>query len=278
MTSPNASAQWIQLKHSSPPVWEYPKYEAGEPVALFIPCYIDQFFPQIGQATARLLTRLGVPVEYPEEQTCCGQPAFNSGYWEEARPVIQQFCKAFRGYRWIVSPSGSCSAMARVFFGHVDPSDEIVGVGSRVVELTEFLVNVLGVTDTGASFPHKVTMHSGCHGRRELGIFEQPLALLKNVRDITYCELPNIEECCGFGGTFSVKMPGTSLAMGQTKVDNILKSGADVVTSIDISCLMHVGGMLRHNPATRHVQTIHIAEILDSVLTPQSVNQPCLTT
>ena len=254
------------LKHSSPPQWEYPKYEAGEPVALFIPCYMDQFFPQIAQSTARLLTRFGVPVVFPDAQTCCGQPAFNSGYWEEARRVIDHFCDVFRPFRWIVCPSGSCTAMCRIFFGHVDPSERIVGVGSRVFELTEFLVEILGVADTGASFPHKVTMHSGCHGRRELGLFEQPLTLLRNVRGLSYCELPNIEECCGFGGTFSVKMPGTSLAMGKTKVQYIVQSGADVVTSIDISCLMHVGGMLRRDPATRHIRTIHIAEILDQDL------------
>ncbi|MFZ5829559.1 MAG: heterodisulfide reductase-related iron-sulfur binding cluster, partial [Planctomycetota bacterium] len=159
-------------------------------------------------------------------------------------------------------PSGSCTAMCRVFFGHVDPAERIVGIGRRVFELTEFLVDVLGVTDTGAHFPHKVTMHSGCHGRRELGLLEQPLSLLRNVRNLKYCELPNIEECCGFGGTFSVKMAGTSLAMGRTKAENIVKSGADVVTSIDISCLMHVGGILQRNSETRHIRTLHIAEIL----------------
>jgi L-lactate dehydrogenase complex protein LldE len=131
-----------------------------------------------------------------------------------------------------------------------------------VFELTEFLVDILGVTDTGATFPHKVTMHSGCHGRRELGLFEAPMTLLRSVRGLTYCELPNIEECCGFGGTFSVKMPGVSLAMGRTKVDNIVASGADVVVSADISCLMHVGGMLRRDPATRHIRAMHIAEVL----------------
>lgn len=246
----------------SPPEWDYPTYQPGEPVALFIPCYIDQFFPRIAEATARLLTRFGVPIEFPEGQTCCGQPAFNSGYWEEARRVIHHFCRTFEKYRYIVCPSGSCTAMCRVFFGHVDPDPRIAGVGSRVFELTEFLVEVLGVTDTGARFPHKVTMHSGCHGRRELGLVKQPIALLKNVRDIEYIELPNIEECCGFGGTFSVKMPGTSLAMGKTKVENIVKTGAEVVCSVDISCLMHVGGILRRDPATRHIQPIHIAEIL----------------
>jgi len=254
----------IHAPQSSPPPREYPRYERGQRVALFVPCYMDQFYPQVGQATARLLTRLGVPVDFPERQTCCGQPAFNSGYWEEAAHVIHHCVRVFRDYRFIVCPSGSCTAMCRVFFGHVDPSDEVVAVGSRVFELTEFLVEILGVTDVGARFPHKVTMHSGCHGRRELGLVEPPLALLAKVRDLTYCELPNIEECCGFGGTFSVKMPGTSIAMGRTKVENIAKTGADVVTSVDISCLMHVGGIMRRDPRTKHVRAMHIAEILDS--------------
>ena len=239
-----------------------PPYRSGEPAALFIPCYIDQFYPQIAQATARLLQRYGVPAVYPAQQTCCGQPAFNSGYWEEARRVIRHFCEVFEPHRWIVCPSGSCTAMCRVFFGHVDPDPKVVEVGGRVLELTEFLVNVLGVTDTGARFPHKVTLHNGCHTRRELGVVEPPLELLQKVRDLEYRELPNVEECCGFGGTFSVKMPGTSLAMGQTKAENIVRSGAEVVVSPDISCLMHVGGILRRNPATRHIRTLHIAEVL----------------
>jgi len=239
-----------------------PPYQQGEPVALFIPCYIDQFYPEIAIATVRLLGRYGVPVLYPEEQTCCGQPAFNSGYWEEARRVIHHFCDVFAPHRWIVCPSGSCTAMCRVFFEHVDPSERIVSVGRRVFELTEFLVDILGVTDTGASFPHKCALHIGCHGRRELGVVDPPLTLLRNVRGLTYYELPNIEECCGFGGTFSVKMPGTSLAMGRTKAENILASGADVVVSNDISCLMHIGGILRRDPAKKHIRTMHIAEVL----------------
>jgi len=252
----------IQSDQCSSSREEYPAYQAGEPVALFIPCYIDQFYPGIAEDTARLLTRLGVPVVFPPEQTCCGQPAFNSGYWEEARRVIHHFCDVFAEHRWIVSPSGSCTAMCRVFFGHVDPHERIVSTGRRVFELTEFLVEVLGVTDTGARFPHKVTLHNGCHTRRELGVVDPPLQLLKNIRDLTYCELPDMEDCCGFGGTFSVKMPELSLAMGRTKVENIVKSGADVVVSPDISCLMHIGGILRRDPATRHIRTMHIAELL----------------
>lgn len=240
----------------------YPSYRPGEPVALFIPCYVDQFYPQVGEATARLLAKFNVPTVFPDKQTCCGQPAFNSGYWEEARKVVRHFCKAFADQKWIVSPSGSCSAMCRVFFGHVDPDPEIVGVGRRVFELTEFLVNILGVTDTGASFPHKVALHNGCHTRRELGVVDPPLQLLRNVRGLEYREIPNVEECCGFGGTFSVKMPGTSLAMGKSKVENIVKSGADVVVSPDVSCLMHIGGMLRRDPQSRRIRTLHIAEVL----------------
>ena len=250
------STQQVAPRHDDAP------YRPGEPVALFIPCYIDQFYPSIGQACTKLLEKFGVPMVFPDRQTCCGQPAFNSGYWDEARPVIQHFCKTFADQRWIVCPSASCTAMARVFFGHVDPSDDVVHVGRRVFELTEFLVDVLHVADCGATFPHKVTMHSGCHGRRELGIVEQPLALLENVRGLTYELLPNIEECCGFGGTFSVKMPGTSLAMGKTKVENIVKTGAEYVVSVDISCLMHVGGMMQRTPEAKHIKPIHIAEVL----------------
>ncbi len=254
----------VQSNQRAAPRHDDPPYQRGEPVALFVPCYIDHFFPQIARATVRILNRLGVPVVFPDKQTCCGQPAFNSGYWEEARKVIHHFCDTFREHRWIVSPSGSCSAMCRVFFGHVDPGARTVDVGRRVFELTEFLVEMLGVTDTGARFPHKVTLHSGCHTRRELGVVEPPLRLLEKVRDLTYCELPNVEDCCGFGGTFSVKMPGTSLAMGRTKAENILRSGAEVVVSPDISCLMHIGGILQRQSETRHIQVKHIAEVLDS--------------
>lgn len=241
-----------------------PPYQKGEPVALFVPCYIDQFYPHVAEATARLLTRLGVPVVFPEGQTCCGQPAFNSGYWEDARKVVHQFCDTFVDHRWIVSPSGSCTTMGRVFFGQVDPDPKVVSVGRRVFELTEFLVDILGVTDTGATFPHKVTMHIGCHTRRELGVVEPTMTLLHSVRELTYCELPNMEDCCGFGGTFSVKMPGTSLAMGKTKVENIIRSGADVVVSPDTSCMMHIGGIMERTPEAKHVQIKHIAEILDA--------------
>jgi L-lactate dehydrogenase complex protein LldE len=241
-----------------------PPYQSGETVALFIPCYIDQFYPEVGEATVRLMEKYGAPIVFPERQTCCGQPAFNSGYWEDSRKVVRQFCDAFDGQRWIVTPSGSCAAMCRVFFGLVDSDPRVVETGRRVFELTEFLVDMLGVTDTGATYPRKVAMHIGCHTRRELGVVDQPMTLLRSIRGLEYRELPEMEDCCGFGGTFSVKMPGMSLSMGKTKVDNIVKSGADVVVSPDISCLMHVGGMMRRTPEAKHIEIKHIAELLVS--------------
>jgi len=244
------------------PRQDEPPYRTGEPAALFIPCYVDQFYPAVGAATARLLQRFGVPVVFPDAQTCCGQPAFNSGYWEEARRVIRHFCNVFEPYRWIVCPSGSCTAMCRVFFAQADPDPRIAAIGRRVFEISEFLYDILGVKDTGAVMPCKATLHIGCHCRRELGVVEQPRRLLQSVQGLEFCELPNAEECCGFGGTFSVKMPDVSLAMGRAKVENIVRSGAEVVISTDVSCLMHFGGILRREPTLQHIRTMHIAEAL----------------
>ncbi|MGL6196582.1 MAG: (Fe-S)-binding protein [Thermoguttaceae bacterium] len=241
---------------------EYPKYEKGETVALFIPCYVDQFYPSIGKATVELLENAGVPIEFPEEQTCCGQPAFNSGYWPDAQKVIDHFAKVFEKYRWIVTPSGSCAAMCRLFYEQSAPDSLGARVGKRVFEICEFLVNVLGITDTGASYPKKVTMHIGCHTRRELGIAAPAMQLLHSIRDLQYVELPNMEECCGFGGTFSVKMAGTSLAMGKKKIENIQKTGADVVATTDISCAMHFGGMMKLDPVMKDIPIVHITELL----------------
>lgn len=239
-------------------------YQNGEPVAVFVPCYIDQLYPQVAQALVRLLERLGVALEYPEAQTCCGQPAFNSGYWDEARRVVRHFVQVFGPYRWIVVPSGSCAAMARVFFRQLDSDPRVLATGGRVYEFSDFLVNVLGVTETGARFPHRVAYHDSCHARRELHLLDPPRRLIQSVRDVTLCELPEAEECCGFGGTFSVKMPGTSLGMGRDKARHIVESGAEVVVSGDASCLMHIGGVLRRDPATRHIRTMHLAELLVS--------------
>src|SRR6516162_2813368 len=169
------------------------EYQKGEPVALFVPCYVDQLYPQVGQAVVTLFERLGVPLAYPEEQTCCGQPAFNSGYWEEARLVVRHFADTFAPYKWIVAPSESCASMCRAFFGQLDPDPAITAVGQRVFELSEFLVNVLGVKDTGARFPHRITYHDSCHARRELHALEPPRQLIEAVRDATFVELPRNE-------------------------------------------------------------------------------------
>jgi len=239
-----------------------PTYRRGQEVALFVPCYVDQLFPQIGRAVVTIFERLGVPLVYPEEQTCCGQPAFNSGYWEDARPVVRHFAKTFAPYPWIVVPSGSCASMCRAFFPQLEPHPEITAVGRRVYELSEFLVSVVGVTDTGARFPHRITYHDSCPARRELRALDPPRRLIRSVRDATFVELPRGEECCGFGGTFSVKLAGTSLAMGRDKVKSIVESGAEVVVSGDASCLLHVGGILQRDPALQHVRTMHLAELL----------------
>ncbi len=244
------------------PAFAYPEYERGESVALFVPCYVDQFYPRIAEATARLLTRLGVRVVFPPKQTCCGQPAFNSGYWAEARQVVRHFARVFTPYSYIVCPSGSCAAMCRVFFPFVDPAEDVVGVGRRVFEFTEFLVEVLRRPDVGASFPHKVTLHIGCHTRRELGVVRPPELILEHIEKLEYVPLAENDECCGFGGTFSVKMPGTSLAMGRSKVDHIVATGASWVLTTDISCLMHVGGITRRDPRASGIHMAHIAEVL----------------
>jgi len=237
-------------------------YVVGETVALFIPCYIDQFYPSVGRAMVRILENEGVPLEFPPEQTCCGQAAFNSGYWPEAKRVMEHFERVFSKYRWIVTPSGSCAAMCRVFFEQLTPGSEAAAVGKRVFEISEFLVDVLGKTDFGARCPKKVGLHIGCHTRRELGIVDAPLKLLQGIRDLEYVPIPFIDECCGFGGTFSVKMAGTSLAMGRRKIENIQTSGCDILATTDMSCVMHFGGIMQLDPMLKKVPIVHVVELL----------------
>ena len=247
------------------PQWDYPEYQAGDEVALFIPCFVDQFFPEAGVATVKILEKLNIPCVYPEEQTCCGQPAFNSGYWKEAAKVVTKFHKVFKDYKWIVTPSAACAAMCRVFYQECLPDSPEAETGKRVYEFHEFLVNVLHKTDFNASFPHKVSLHIGCHGRRELGIAEAVHTLMLNIRGLEYIPLPNVEECCGFGGSFSVKMPGTSLAMGQKKVANIRKvyeQGVRHIVTTDMSCAMHFGGIMRREPDLKEIKIHYLAELL----------------
>ena len=234
-------------------------------VSLFVPCFVDQLQPQVAVDTVKVLRRLGCEVDFPEEQTCCGQPAFNSGFWDEARPCAERFLRVFRDAETIVCPSGSCTTMVRVFYpellGH-PLHDEAVAVGLRTFELSEFLVKVLGVTDVGAVFPHTVTYHASCHGLRELKLRDEPLKLLRAVKGLKLIDMLRFDECCGFGGTFATKFEAISAAMGEQKVSSVAVTGAEYVTAIDPSCLMHVQGIMGKNNAK--ARTIHLASILAS--------------
>jgi L-lactate dehydrogenase complex protein LldE len=233
-------------------------------VALFIPCFVDQLTPQIGMDMAAVLRRVGYEVNFPKEQTCCGQPGFNSGYWNEARPLAERFLKVFRDAELIVSPSGSCTTMVRIFYPQLlDQTPlhtEAQQIGQRVFEFSEFLTKVAKVTDVGAVFPHKVTYHDACHALRELHLKQEPRALLSAVKGLELVEMPCSEECCGFGGTFSTKFAMISSAMGDTKAGNAAKTPAEFVTSTDPSCLLQIDGILRHKKSP--IKTIHLASIL----------------
>jgi L-lactate dehydrogenase complex protein LldE len=238
-------------------------------VSLFITCLGDTMFPQTGRATVQLLERLGADVDFPLEQTCCGQMHFNTGYAREAIPLVRRFVRAFADSEVVVSPSASCTAMVRDYYPRVaelagDPSlrADVEAIRPRVLELTELLVDRMGVEDVGAFFPHRVTYHPTCHGLRMLDLAEKPLRLLRAVRGIDLVELPEATQCCGFGGTFAIKNADTSIAMLTDKVRAILDTRAEVCAAADSSCLMHIGGALSRQRAG--VRTMHLAEILAS--------------
>jgi len=238
-------------------------------VSLFITCFNDTLFPETGRAVVRVLERLGQTVEFPIDQTCCGQMHFNTGYQREAIPLVRHFVEVFRDAEVVVSPSASCVAMVRDLYPRVaelaeDPTlaDAVAALTPRVFELSEFLVKKLGVEDVGAYYPHRVTFHPTCHSVRMARIGDAPLRLLRAVRGIDLVELPHSEECCGFGGTFSVKNADTSMAMLSDKLRHILDTRAEYCAAADNSCLMHIGGALHRQRAG--VGTIHLAEILAS--------------
>jgi L-lactate dehydrogenase complex protein LldE len=238
-------------------------------VSLFITCFNDSLFPATGRAVVRLLERLGHTVEFPMEQTCCGQMHFNTGYQREAIPLVRRFVEVFGEAEVIVSPSASCVAMVRDLYPLAaeladDPqlAQAIEALSPRVFELSEFLVHKLGVEDVGAYFPHRVTYHPTCHSLRMTRVGDAPLRLLQAVRGIDLVALPQAEECCGFGGTFAVKNSDTSMAMLSDKLRCILGTRAEVCAAADNSCLMHIGGALHRQRAG--VGTIHLAEILAS--------------
>ncbi len=228
-------------------------------IALFIPCFVDQMCPQVGVDMTRVLRRIGCEVFFLEEQTCCGQPAFNTGYWEDARVVAERFLRVFDKAEVVVGPSGSCVAMVRKFYPELLPNAEGL---VKFHEFSEFLTKVAKIEDVGASFSHRVTLHDSCHALRELGVHEGPRQLLKQVRGLELVEMSHADDCCGFGGTFSVKFGMISAAMGDTKAENAAATGAEFVTSVDPSCLMHLDGVLRKKKSP--MKAIHLASILAS--------------
>jgi L-lactate dehydrogenase complex protein LldE len=239
-------------------------------ISLFITCFNDTLFPQVGIATTHLLERLGHTVVFPEAQTCCGQMHYNTGYQREAIPLVRHFVEVFGDAEVIVAPSASCVGMVRDLYPKAAAlsGDETLAAAvrdliPRVDELGEFLVKRTGVEDVGAYFPHRVTYHPTCHSLRVLQVGDIPYRLLRAVKGIDLVELPNAAECCGFGGTFAVKNADTSIAMLGDKMRGVLDTGAEVLCAADTSCLMHIGGGLHRLRAG--VRTMHLAEILASV-------------
>jgi L-lactate dehydrogenase complex protein LldE len=236
--------------------------------SLFVTCLIDQFYPEVGVSTVKLLRRLGVEVDFPADQTCCGQPAFNSGFCAEARPLAERFVSIFEESDYIVAPSGSCTSMVKVFYGDLFDGDaELIRrfdtLKARTFELTEFIVNVLGIDDVGARYEGKVALHQSCHLLRELSVRTEPRRLLEKVRGLELVELERAEACCGFGGLFSIKYPHISGGILEEKLDCIVNSGAEAVVASDMGCLMHIAGGLSRQ--RQPIRSVHIAEILASV-------------
>ncbi len=232
--------------------------------SLMVTCLGDALFPRVGVAAVHVLEGLGVSLDFPAGQTCCGQPAFNSGYHDSARRSARAFLRAFCGSEYVVSISGSCAAMVRqhyplLFAGQPEEADARA-LAARTYEFSQFLVDVLRVDDLPSSGSGTVTLHHSCHTRRMLGVVEQPERLLSMVEGLKYVPLPRARDCCGFGGTFAVKMPAISEAMVDEKVDHVLATGAELLTGLDMSCLMNIEGRLRRRGA--HVAVKHLAEVL----------------
>jgi L-lactate dehydrogenase complex protein LldE len=234
-------------------------------VSLFVTCIVDQLFPQTGLAMAEVLERIGYTVDFPEAQTCCGQPAFNTGYRDEARQVARHFLEVFRDADYVIIPSGSCTAMIRNHYPELfEQEPRLLEATERLLpriwEFSKFLLEVARVEDVGARFEGAVTFHDSCHGLRELGIKEGPRRLLGRVRGLSLREMEPAEECCGFGGTFAVKFPEVSGSLARSKIDAIRQTGAEAVVGIDASCLLHIRGALSR--AGLDIRTLHLAEVL----------------
>jgi L-lactate dehydrogenase complex protein LldE len=244
-------------------------------VGLFIPCYVDQFYPQVGMATVKVLERFGVNVHFPDEQTCCGQPMANVGAHSEARPLAERFLTIFAPYDYVVSPSGSCVAMVRHHYEQVlGPSDLLREISHKTYELCEFLVDILKVEALTGQFPHRVGIHQSCHALRELRVAsssersdppaDKPRALLEKLNGIELTTLQRPDECCGFGGLFSVSEEAVSCLMGLDRLADHEQAGTEILTSTDMSCLMHLDGLIRRQRSP--IRVMHVAEILSDTL------------
>lgn len=235
-------------------------------VQLFVPCFIDQLYPQVAFNTIKVLEKAGCTVLYNPAQTCCGQPAFNAGFWGEAKDVCTKFVQDFEGVDYIVSPSASCTGFVRnnynTLFENNAFQSQAKKVTSNMYELTEFLVQVLKVTDLGATFNGKVTYHDSCAGLRECKIKAEPRALLQQVKGVELVEMEHTDTCCGFGGSFAVKFDTISVAMADQKIDNAIATDAAYIVSTDMSCLMHLDGRINYNGQA--IQVKHISDILAS--------------
>lgn len=234
-------------------------------IQLFIPCYIDQLYPETAFNTVKVLEKAGCTVHYNSEQTCCGQPAFNSGYWDEARTLAGKFLTDFKPDMPVVSPSGSCTGYIRrhyrkLFEGQPEKLAQLDALYQQIFELSDFLVNVLKVNDFEAVFPHKVTFHDSCSALREYGIKDEPRQLLRNVKGLELIEMCESDTCCGFGGTFAVKNAAISTAMDEKKVRNALETGAEFIISTEASCLMNINGYIQKHKLP--IKGIHLADVL----------------
>ncbi|MCY4623814.1 MAG: (Fe-S)-binding protein [Chloroflexi bacterium] len=240
---------------------------AQKSVSLFVTCLVDQFYPEVGEATVRLLRHLNVEVDFPADQTCCGQVALNGGYRSHATAVAKRFIEVFRNSETIVAPSGSCVATIHTHYadllrGYPELAAEVASLQARTYELSQYLVDVLGVEDVGAHLPSptRVTYHDCCHALRDLGVGAQPRKLLSAVDGAELAEMKDSASCCGFGGTFAVKFADISSAILREKLRNVEVTGASVLTAVDSSCLMHMGGALRRQGS--RTRAVHLAELL----------------
>lgn len=236
-------------------------------VQLFIPCFVDQLFPHTAFNMIKVLEKAGCTVTYNSNQTCCGQPAFNAGFWDDARTICSKFLKDFNTTEYIVAPSASCVGFVRNYYGKLfadmpQQTETVKAIGGNIYELSDFLVNVLHQTGFGAKLPGKATYHDSCAGLRECKIKNEPRLLLQNVAGLEITEMEDVETCCGFGGTFAVKFEPISLGMAEQKVEHAIDTGSEYLISTDLSCLMHLQGYISHKQYT--IKTMHLADVLAS--------------